>query len=229
MVCPLHLVDSITLTNRTYAQRCDGVKPACFQCVRADRGSECEYDDGTTKTATQLLYEKLHRLEKRYRELQASHPRSGSGAQGKSTASKRGSTSSASASFSRGGPQTRSSGQIQHNKGGYSATASASSGSSIASTPTPPLPQLHLEPLHASFNPSPSLYDKTLPPLSYAGPDIMNAHNTSLHIGSNAGAFLGADPYSYTQTNDLHPSVSVLVRFSRVCTVSPGCFGYVGV
>lgn len=47
------------------------MKPSCFQCKRADRANECEYDDGTTKTVTQLLYEKLHRLEKRLRELQA--------------------------------------------------------------------------------------------------------------------------------------------------------------
>lgn len=53
------------------SQKCDGVKPACFQCVRAERGSECEYDDGTTKTETQLLYERLQFLEKRLRELQA--------------------------------------------------------------------------------------------------------------------------------------------------------------
>lgn len=52
-------------------QKCDGVKPACFQCLRAERGDECEYDDGVTKTGTQLLYERLAQLEKRFRDLQA--------------------------------------------------------------------------------------------------------------------------------------------------------------
>lgn len=47
------------------------MKPSCFQCIRAERGGECEYDDGITKTGTQVLYERLAVLEKRYRDLQA--------------------------------------------------------------------------------------------------------------------------------------------------------------
>lgn len=50
--------------------RCDGIKPACQQCVRAKKGDACEYDDGKGKTRTQLLRENIARLEERIRELE---------------------------------------------------------------------------------------------------------------------------------------------------------------
>ncbi|TFK54579.1 hypothetical protein OE88DRAFT_1655324 [Heliocybe sulcata] len=49
---------------------CDGVKPACHQCIRAKKGDSCEYDDGKGKTRTQLLRENITRLEQRIRELE---------------------------------------------------------------------------------------------------------------------------------------------------------------
>lgn len=50
--------------------RCDGMKPACHQCIRAKKGDQCEYDDGKGKTRTQLLRENIARLEQRIRELE---------------------------------------------------------------------------------------------------------------------------------------------------------------
>ncbi|KAJ8488647.1 hypothetical protein ONZ51_g3435 [Trametes cubensis] len=52
------------------SQRCDGVKPACAQCVRAKKGDACEYDDGKGKTRTQIMREHIARLEMRIRELE---------------------------------------------------------------------------------------------------------------------------------------------------------------
>ncbi|KAL5504954.1 hypothetical protein ACEPAH_7617 [Sanghuangporus vaninii] len=63
--------DSSPTSIRRRKMRCDGVKPSCFQCIRAERANECEYDDGINKTSTQMLYERLAMLEKRYRDLQA--------------------------------------------------------------------------------------------------------------------------------------------------------------
>ncbi|KAI6121852.1 hypothetical protein F5141DRAFT_1260486 [Pisolithus sp. B1] len=51
-------------------QRCDGVKPTCQQCVRAKKPDLCQYDDGKTKTKTQMLRENIERLEQRIRELE---------------------------------------------------------------------------------------------------------------------------------------------------------------
>ncbi|KAG6336646.1 hypothetical protein ID866_2453 [Astraeus odoratus] len=51
-------------------QRCDGVKPTCQQCVRAKKPELCQYDDGKTKTKTQMLRENIERLEQRIRELE---------------------------------------------------------------------------------------------------------------------------------------------------------------
>ena len=51
-------------------QKCDGVKPACQQCVRAKKSEGCEYDDGKGKTRTQLMREHIARLELRIKELE---------------------------------------------------------------------------------------------------------------------------------------------------------------
>lgn len=51
-------------------QKCDGVKPACQQCVRAKKGDCCEYDDGKGKTRTQILKETIAHLEDRVRQLE---------------------------------------------------------------------------------------------------------------------------------------------------------------
>ncbi|KDQ55715.1 hypothetical protein JAAARDRAFT_691687 [Jaapia argillacea MUCL 33604] len=58
------------LRCRKRKMRCDGVKPACHQCVRAKKADACEYDDGKGKTRTQILREHISRLEQRIRELE---------------------------------------------------------------------------------------------------------------------------------------------------------------
>ncbi|KAG7439610.1 uncharacterized protein BT62DRAFT_1081491 [Guyanagaster necrorhizus] len=58
------------LRCRKRKMRCDGMKPACQQCVRAKKADCCEYDDGKGKTRTQILKETIARLEQRIRELE---------------------------------------------------------------------------------------------------------------------------------------------------------------
>ncbi|KAI0032891.1 hypothetical protein K488DRAFT_48857 [Vararia minispora EC-137] len=58
------------LRCRKRKMRCDGGKPACQQCQKAKKGSQCEYDDGKGKTRTQILRENVARLEARVRELE---------------------------------------------------------------------------------------------------------------------------------------------------------------
>lgn len=50
-------------------QRCDGAKPACAQCTRAQKADGCAYDDGRGKTRTQALREKIARLEEEIAKL----------------------------------------------------------------------------------------------------------------------------------------------------------------
>lgn len=53
------------------AQRCDGSKPACGQCVSKGREEDCEYTSDTQGlTKTQLLEENISLLEQRIRELE---------------------------------------------------------------------------------------------------------------------------------------------------------------
>lgn len=42
----------------------------CRQCVKANRTEECDYDDGRQKSRTQILQEKIAKLETRIRELE---------------------------------------------------------------------------------------------------------------------------------------------------------------
>ena len=53
-----------------FSQKCDGSKPVCQQCTKANRAADCEYDDGKSKTRTQLLQEKIQRLESRLHQLE---------------------------------------------------------------------------------------------------------------------------------------------------------------
>ncbi|KAI0923721.1 hypothetical protein AcV5_009194 [Taiwanofungus camphoratus] len=52
--------------------RCDGARPACGQCLRANRGDDCEYSDGFGPTASQVLEQEVARLESRIAELESS-------------------------------------------------------------------------------------------------------------------------------------------------------------
>ncbi|KAI0319005.1 hypothetical protein OF83DRAFT_1055743 [Amylostereum chailletii] len=58
------------LRCRKRKMRCDGTKPACQNCLKAKKGSVCEYDDGKGKTRTQILRENIARLEARVKELE---------------------------------------------------------------------------------------------------------------------------------------------------------------
>jgi len=68
---------SACLSCRKRKMRCDGSRPICQQCSRANRSADCEYDDGKTKTRTQLLQEKIHRLEFRLQQLEGTAPSEG--------------------------------------------------------------------------------------------------------------------------------------------------------
>ncbi|KAI0784378.1 hypothetical protein C8Q75DRAFT_810155 [Abortiporus biennis] len=52
--------------------RCDGVKPICGPCLRANRESECEYTDGPLISPTQALEQRVAMLSSRIHELE--HP-----------------------------------------------------------------------------------------------------------------------------------------------------------
>lgn len=64
----LHQYQRHTHRMLTASQKCDGVRPMCAQCVRADE-VECEYTDGGP-TASQLLEQNVAHLEARIRELE---------------------------------------------------------------------------------------------------------------------------------------------------------------
>lgn len=52
-------------------QRCDGARPTCGQCLRAEVG-DCEYTD-TGPTASQILEQNVAHLEARIKELTEGH------------------------------------------------------------------------------------------------------------------------------------------------------------
>lgn len=55
----------VDANNRTIRQRCDGQRPACNQCVRAERAEDCEYLDGPGPTQNQILENEIIILETR--------------------------------------------------------------------------------------------------------------------------------------------------------------------
>ncbi|KAI0279936.1 hypothetical protein BGY98DRAFT_966524 [Russula aff. rugulosa BPL654] len=54
--------------------KCDGVRPVCGPCSRANRPDDCEYTDGQNRTRTQMLEDTIAQLETRIHELE--HPNS---------------------------------------------------------------------------------------------------------------------------------------------------------
>ncbi|KAL5512035.1 hypothetical protein ACEPAH_5254 [Sanghuangporus vaninii] len=62
---------SACLSCRKRKMKCDATKPVCRQCVKANRADECDYDDGRQKSRTQILQEKIAKLEDRIRELES--------------------------------------------------------------------------------------------------------------------------------------------------------------
>ena len=55
-----------------FFQRCDGARPTCGQCVRAEVG-DCEYTDAGP-TASQILEQNVAQLEARIKELTEGNP-----------------------------------------------------------------------------------------------------------------------------------------------------------
>lgn len=60
---PLHAFHDDKL--KLYAQKCDGTRPTCRQCIAHGRGLDCEYADPYTPTRSELLQEYLARLQRR--------------------------------------------------------------------------------------------------------------------------------------------------------------------
>ncbi|EIW58174.1 uncharacterized protein TRAVEDRAFT_47347 [Trametes versicolor FP-101664 SS1] len=56
---------------RRRKMRCDGQRPACGQCERADRAEDCEYQDGNSPTQNQLLEDQVADLERRIAHINA--------------------------------------------------------------------------------------------------------------------------------------------------------------
>ncbi|KAI0794193.1 hypothetical protein C8Q74DRAFT_1365705 [Fomes fomentarius] len=56
---------------RRRKMRCDGVRPACGQCVSADRAEDCEYLDGPGPTVNQQLENRVAHLQGRIAEITA--------------------------------------------------------------------------------------------------------------------------------------------------------------
>lgn len=54
--------------------KCDGIRPVCGPCSRANRPDDCEYTDGQNRTRTQMLEDTIAQLETRIHELE--HPNS---------------------------------------------------------------------------------------------------------------------------------------------------------
>lgn len=59
------------LCCRKRKMKCDGLRPICTQCLKADRGSECQYHEKQHISRTQILQQKVAKLEARLRELES--------------------------------------------------------------------------------------------------------------------------------------------------------------
>ncbi|KAI0355064.1 hypothetical protein OH77DRAFT_1403965 [Trametes cingulata] len=59
------------LCCRKRKMKCDGARPVCTQCSKANRASECQYYEKKRTSRTQLLQAKITKLEARLRELEA--------------------------------------------------------------------------------------------------------------------------------------------------------------
>ncbi|KAI0831646.1 hypothetical protein BC628DRAFT_1311331 [Trametes gibbosa] len=59
------------LCCRKRKMKCDGARPVCTQCSKANRASECQYYEKKRTSRTQLLQAKITKLEARLRELES--------------------------------------------------------------------------------------------------------------------------------------------------------------
>lgn len=61
---------STNISQVTSLQRCDGARPICGQCSRANRSEDCQYSDSQGRTKMEILEENISRVETRIRELE---------------------------------------------------------------------------------------------------------------------------------------------------------------
>ncbi|KAH9926098.1 uncharacterized protein B0H18DRAFT_1085062 [Fomitopsis serialis] len=59
------------LCCRKRKMKCDGLRPVCSQCLKANRGVDCQYHEKKHVSRTQLLQQKVAKLEARLRELES--------------------------------------------------------------------------------------------------------------------------------------------------------------
>ncbi|KAI0730124.1 hypothetical protein C8Q72DRAFT_824207 [Fomitopsis betulina] len=62
------------LCCRKRKMKCDGMRPICTQCLKANRGTDCQYHEKKHISRTQLLQQKVSKLEARLRELESEQP-----------------------------------------------------------------------------------------------------------------------------------------------------------
>ncbi|KAJ7447213.1 hypothetical protein FB451DRAFT_782061 [Mycena latifolia] len=62
---------------RRRKMRCDGRRPVCGPCLRADRADDCEYTDNQSRSRAEILEEDISRIESRIYELE--HPAEATG------------------------------------------------------------------------------------------------------------------------------------------------------
>ncbi|CAL1703325.1 unnamed protein product [Somion occarium] len=67
------------LCCRKRKMKCDGTRPVCSQCMKANREAECQYHDKKQISRTQLLQQKVAKLEARLRELESEQSDSSAG------------------------------------------------------------------------------------------------------------------------------------------------------
>ncbi|PCH38595.1 hypothetical protein WOLCODRAFT_88184 [Wolfiporia cocos MD-104 SS10] len=73
------------LCCRKRKMKCDGLRPVCTQCLKSNRGTECHYYEKKHISRTQLLQQKVAKLEARLRELEAEQEASTSGSSSSSS------------------------------------------------------------------------------------------------------------------------------------------------
>jgi hypothetical protein len=148
------------LRCRKRKMKCNGVKPSCQQCLKAGKEDCCEYDDGKTKTRTQIMRETIDRLEQRVRELEEDGPSSSLAPAFESHQRSLSSSSSSSSASFPGSPESFESSPYN---------------SEISHSPSEPWTQLPLTP--SPSPPFPDVHDDNTPiELSHMLLDIFAPH-----------------------------------------------------
>ncbi|KZT03463.1 uncharacterized protein LAESUDRAFT_729034 [Laetiporus sulphureus 93-53] len=75
------------LCCRKRKMKCDGLRPVCTQCLKSNRGADCQYYEKKHISRTQLLQQKVAKLEARLRELESEQSESASSSSSASASS----------------------------------------------------------------------------------------------------------------------------------------------